>query len=288
MAFSKAGEGPSAPDGTDRPTLADVIADETPPAPEGLTAVPGDRRVTLSWNESPAGKKSPITAYTVTGDPAGTCTVEGLTCVVRGLTNGVTYSFTVNAANANIVGPESAPVSATPMVFNEATGGTVTTYTRGGRTFRVHTFTGTATLTVTSASLPFSVLVVGGGGGSVVAADGTVAVGGGGGIIDARRTTLPAGVLNVVVGAGGPPGAAGGPSSIDGVGAAPPGAGGTPTAAEFSPTTTSGITGQRVTYGGAGTPTSGQGADGRGVGGGGPAANRGGNGIVIIRYEVAR
>ena len=287
LAINAAGVGPSTPDDTGRPTLAGVIADETPPAPTGLTAVPGDGLVTLRWESSPAGEESPITAYTVTGDPAGTCTVKKLTCVIRGLVNGVRHTFTVNAANANIVGPESTAVSAIPQTFNAATGGAVTTYTRAGRTFRVHTFTSGSTFTIASASEPFSVLVVGGGGGSSVAADGSVFVGGGGGIINARSTTLPTGALNVVVGAGGPPDAPGGSSSLDGIGSAPAGAAGSPTQAEFSPTATSGITGKRVTYGGAGTPTSGQGADGRGVGAGGPTPNRGGNGIVVISYEIA-
>jgi hypothetical protein len=254
----------------------------------GLTAVPGDGQVRLTWSASPAGKKSPITAYTVTGSPAGTCTGPKLGCVVRGLTNGTTYSFTVNAANANIVGPESPAVSATPRVFNVATGGTVTTYTRGGRTFRVHTFTGSSTLTITSAAQPFRVLVVAGGGGSVASPDGTVGLGGGGGIIDARRMALPARTLNVVVGGGGAPGSPGAVSSLDFVGSTPAGNAGSPTQAEFSPTTTSGITGAPVTYGGTGTPTSGPGIDGTGIGGGGPSPNRGGNGIVIVSYEVAR
>ncbi len=287
LAINAEGFGPSTQDGTGRPTLSGVIADETPPAPEGLTAVPGDGIVTLTWDESPAGKKSPIIAYTVTGDPAGTCTVKRLTCVVRGLTNGVRYSFTVSAANANIIGPESKAVTAIPRVFNEATGGAVSTYTRAGRTFRVHTFTSGSTFTITSASEPFSVLIVGGGGGSAVAPDGSVAVGGGGGIISARRTTLPAGVLNVAVGAGGPPGAPGGASSLDTVGTAAPGAAGALAQTEFSPTATSGITGKRITYGGTGTPTSGPGIDGLGTGAGGPAANRGGNGIVVVSYEIA-
>jgi large repetitive protein len=288
VAFSRAGVGPATPDGADRPTLAGVIADETPPAPTALTAVPGDGQVALTWNASPAGKKSPITAYTVTGSPIGTCTVRKLTCVIAGLTNGVRYSFTVNAANANIIGPESKAVSATPRVFNEATGGVVTTYTRGGRTFRVHTFTTDGTLTITRATGPFRVLVVAGGGGSVVAADGTVSVGGGGGIINARRTTLPAGVLNAVVGRGGDPGVPGGVSSLDYVGSTPAGAAGSTAQTEFSPTTTSAISGTQLIYGGTGTPTSGPGIDGTGIGGGGPIASRGGNGVVIVSYEVAR
>ena len=285
MAVSRAGIGPATVDGSDRPTLAGVIADETPPAPKGLAAIPGDGSVTLRWRASPAGPDSPITAYTVTGVPTGSCTTKRLTCVVRGLTNGAPISFTVSASNKNITGPESKPVTATPKVFNEASGGEVSTYTRGGRTFRVHTFFTGGTFTVAAGGLPFSVLVVAGGAGSSVGADGSVVVGGGGAILEAGRVRLPDGALAVGVGAGGSPGSTGGASSLDGVGTAP---GGSVTPGEFSPVTTSAISGTDVTYGGNGTPTSGPGADGRGTGGGGPEANRGGNGIVIIRYEVAR
>jgi hypothetical protein len=46
------------------------------------------------------------------------------------------------------------------------------------------------------------------------------------------------------------------------------------------------VTGRSRVYGRPGSATSGQGRDGRGIGGGGPTVNRGGNGIVIISYEV--
>ena len=95
--------------GPDRPTLAGVIADETPPAPKGLTAKPGDGIVTLRWRASPAGPDSPITAYEVTGSPTGSCITKQPTCVVRGLTNGTTYSFTVTASNENITGGAPSP-----------------------------------------------------------------------------------------------------------------------------------------------------------------------------------
>ena len=286
-AVNSAGTGPATPSGIDQPTLAGLIADETPPAPAGLVAVPGDGQVRLDWQPVEAGPDSPIVAYTVTGSPTGTCVTKRTSCVISGLTNGVRYTFTVNAANANITGPESVAVRAMPMVYNVASGGTVTTVTDAGRTYRVHTFTSDGTFTVTRADQPFSVLVVAGGGGSAVAADGTVAVGGGGGIIDAPRVLLPTGALGITVGAGGPAGAPGGPSEVPGVGTSPAGAGGTPGATVVSPSVRSPISGRDLRYGGAGTPTSGQGRDGRGIGGGGPEPNRGGNGVVIIRYEVA-
>ncbi len=286
VAINAEGFGPANPERSDRPTLAGVIADETPPAPAGLTAIPGDGLVTLTWEASPAGKKSPITAYTVTGSPEGTCVTDELTCVIRGLTNGVRYTFTVTAENANIVGEPSKPVRATPMLFNEATGGTVTTYTKDGRTYRVHRFTEGGVFTVLSGQQPFSLIVVGGGGGSAQAPGGPLYPGGGGGVIDAPRIRLPEGPLAVQVGAGGPAGLPGGESSLESVGTAPAGPAGAATLAEFSSPVRSDVTGRSRVYGRPGSATSGQGRDGRGIGGGGPTVNRGGNGIVIISYEV--
>ncbi|MBI1351332.1 MAG: hypothetical protein GC156_09455 [Actinomycetales bacterium] len=287
QAINSIGPGPANEQKSEEPTLAGVIADETPPAPEGLTAAPADRQVTLTWQASPAGRKSPITAYTVTGKPSGECVTTGLSCVITGLTNGVTYTFRVHAENANIVGKPSKPVRAVPMVFNAATGGTVTTYERDGRTYRVHTFTQGGLFTVTSADQPFSVLVVGGGGGSAQAPGSPLYAGGGGGVIEARTIRLPVGGLNVAVGAGGPPGLPGGVSTLDAVGTAPAGPPGAATLDAFSAPVVSDITGKKRVYGKPGGATSGQGKDGRGQGGGGPALSRGGNGIVIISYEVA-
>ena len=275
-------------DTIDGPTLAGVIVDETPPAPARVKAVPGDRTVTVSWQASEVGPESPIEAYTVTGVPSGTCATAKLTCTVTGLANGVTYSFTVTAANASVTGPPSKRVTATPRVFNDASGGIVSTYSAGGRIFRVHTFMTSSAFVVTSGSRYFDVLVVAGGGGSVTSADGLVSVGGGGGVLVMNHARLGPGQWSVAVGGGGAPGAAGAPSSLDGVGAAPAGANGSPTQVAMPPATSSAITGTSMAYGGPGTPTSGPGVDGLGTGGGGPAANRGGNGIVIIRYEVAR
>jgi hypothetical protein len=286
-AISSAGVGQSSVEGYDSPTLAAVDVDETPPPPTGVRAVPGDRQVTLSWRASPAGPDSPIVSYTVTGTPSGTCTTAALTCVVRGLSNGVVYSFTVSAANANIKGPESAPVVGRPQTYNSATGGVESTYTRGGRTYRVHTFSASAPFVVTAGSRPFDVLVVGGGGGSVVGADGVVSVGDGGQVLAVRQSQLTSGTWSVVVGDGGAPGAAGVPSTLGGVATAGGGVPGPPAPAPMQAARSAIISGTPTLYGGPGTPTSGQGVDGRGTGGGGPGANRGGNGIVIIRYEIA-
>ncbi|HOV19054.1 MAG TPA: IPTL-CTERM sorting domain-containing protein [Ottowia sp.] len=79
-----------------------------PDAPTGVTATPGNAQVTVSW-QAPAGG-TPPTSYTVTAQPGGaSCTVQApaTSCTVTGLTNGVTYTFTVTAHHAG--GSASAP-----------------------------------------------------------------------------------------------------------------------------------------------------------------------------------
>ena len=287
LAVTAGGTGPARPDSAIGPTLPGVIVNETPRAPEGLTVEPGDGRVTVAWQAVPAGPESPIEAYTVTGDPLGSCTTDELTCVVKGLANGTEYSFTVHAANSSLTGPESVPVTAIPQApMNSAAGGTVTTYSQGGRTYRVHTFATSSALVVRAAARPFDILVVGGGGGSLVPADGVLAPGGGGRVLQVNGRLLPRGRLTVVVGAGGEPGLPGAPSSLTGLGTAAAGSAGSPTLVESWPARRSAITGRATMYGGPGDPLSGPGSDGRGAGGGGPTASRGGDGVVIVRYEI--
>ena len=62
----------------------------------------GDGQVTASWAAPESTGGTPIKGYTVTATPGGdTCeTKTALTCVVRDLTNGTAYTFTVTATNA--------------------------------------------------------------------------------------------------------------------------------------------------------------------------------------------
>ncbi len=79
-----------------------------PGTPDGVSAEPGDTRAVVSWGR--ATSNTAQTSYTVTASPGGaTCRTRTRTsCTVKGLNNGVRYSFVVQAGNAAGRGPKSA------------------------------------------------------------------------------------------------------------------------------------------------------------------------------------
>jgi predicted phage tail protein len=117
-AVNKVGEGPA----SDEVPVTQVTV---PGAPVGLTATPGQSKVTLAWT-APASGGSPIRGYIIyqgtspggeTGTPVSDAPVTGTSYTVTGLTNGTTYYFRVVAINAAGLSPLSAEASATLPVI---------------------------------------------------------------------------------------------------------------------------------------------------------------------------
>jgi len=93
-----------------------VIAATRPGAPSGVTGVPGDGQVSVSWTPGNSGGL-PITGYTVTASPGGaTCSTSSTSCTFPSLTNNTAYSFTVRATNAlGSSGPSAGSSAVTPV-----------------------------------------------------------------------------------------------------------------------------------------------------------------------------
>jgi fibronectin type 3 domain-containing protein len=89
-----------------------------PAAPTGLSAVPGNAQVSLSWNAVPGVTGYVVRRSTVSGggyaDFPGNTTAE-TTLVNTGLTNGTPYYYKVAATNAGGVGLFSTEAAATPV-----------------------------------------------------------------------------------------------------------------------------------------------------------------------------
>jgi hypothetical protein len=94
-----------------------------PSAPRDVTATAGDASASVSWVAPADSGSYPITDYQAIASPGGrTCLVAALslTCEVSGLTNGTTYTFTVQALNGAgwgaVGGPSNAVTPTTQVV----------------------------------------------------------------------------------------------------------------------------------------------------------------------------
>ncbi|MDD0838196.1 SMP-30/gluconolactonase/LRE family protein [Curvibacter sp. HBC61] len=86
---------------------------DPPGAPTSVTATAGNASATVSFAAPAADGGSAITGYTVVSSPAGgtdsNAGSTGLSHAITGLTNGVSYTFTVVASNLAGSGPASSP-----------------------------------------------------------------------------------------------------------------------------------------------------------------------------------
>jgi hypothetical protein len=107
---------------TGPPTGAPEPGRDTPPplppsrpgAPLAVAAVPGNGAATVTWNAAP-DNRAPVTAYQVAWQ-TGSVTLgpDARQVVADGLTNGVTYTFTVTATNQVGTGPGASSPPVTP------------------------------------------------------------------------------------------------------------------------------------------------------------------------------
>ncbi len=91
----------------------------TVPAAPVLTAGPGNATVALSWTV-PADGGSAITGYKLYRNNALLTSPAGTTYTDNAVVNNTTYTYAVSAVNAVGEGPQSAVVSATPIVAGSA------------------------------------------------------------------------------------------------------------------------------------------------------------------------
>ena len=112
-----------------------VAPPTVPVAPTGATAAAADASALVSWT-APSNGGSAITSYMVISSPGSqTCgTSGGTSCTVAGLTNGVSYTFTVTASNGVGTSLPSAPSNAVtptqPPPFTFSLTATVTNVSR--------------------------------------------------------------------------------------------------------------------------------------------------------------
>jgi hypothetical protein len=129
---------PSAPSNAVTPSTGDTA----PGPPTGVTAAAGNGQATVSFTAPASDGGSPITEYTVTSSGGQTVKGADSPLTVDGLTNGVSYTFTVTAKNAIGTSQPSGPSNAvTPGFVAVAPGAPTGVAASAGNGLAVVTFT---------------------------------------------------------------------------------------------------------------------------------------------------
>lgn len=186
-----------------------------PSVPTGLVATPGPGSATLTWNASTIDAPFTIAGYEVNIGGTERAVGNVLTYEWTGLPAVATTAYVRSVASDGTKSAWSPGVPVTPtQPFNAATGGEVTevpNYRGTGETWRVHRFISNATLTVTAASQPFRVFLIGGGNPGAAASPDCCtpqyraggAGGAGGKYLADDNATLPLGANAVTIGGNG-------------------------------------------------------------------------------------
>ena len=139
------------------PSVANIIGlsqsttPVAPSAPTGVTATAGNGTAQVSWT-APNDGNSPITSYTITPTTGSTTLAPTVVtgsppatnATISGLTNGVSYTFTVTATNAVGTSPASAPSNAVTPAAPTAPGAPAGVTASGGNASASVTWTAPA------------------------------------------------------------------------------------------------------------------------------------------------
>lgn len=116
-AINVAGEGPySAPSAlVEVPPPPNPGTPLPPGAPTRATAIPGNGLALVSWLPPANAGSFPVTSYQVTASPGGrSCLTNATSCIITGLVNGTSYTFTVSALNGAGWGAPATTGAVTP------------------------------------------------------------------------------------------------------------------------------------------------------------------------------